>query len=256
MKVNNNIKSTHGLVSDRAYTELFEKISKVELKPGESVSPTQLSKIMGISRTPLQRTFTKLAENGLLDVLPQRGSYVSLINVDKVYEAFYMRNLLEQAAVKVVCGRNNKTKLIYTLEQNIANQRLAAKHKLYDEYFKNDNDFHHNIYSAANMTYIEKTMAQISVDQTRLRYLKLRSNFRTPQTIEEHQNILDAITIGDAEKATHGIFTHISNFTGDALAVHEKFPEYFLNWADRENYALAPEKAAFTTFELPKNNED
>lgn len=149
-----NPRAIKGLASDYVYEVLYNKIISIDLAPGTSVSPTQLSKDLGISRTPIQRACTTLAENGLLEVLPQRGSYVSLINIDRVYESFYMRNLLEQAAIQQVCVLPNRNEISFLLKQNIYNQRQALEHNLYEQYFKFDNNFHHIIYDAANMLYI------------------------------------------------------------------------------------------------------
>ncbi|MFC6169607.1 GntR family transcriptional regulator [Loigolactobacillus jiayinensis] len=243
-----NLKAIKGLASDYAYEVLYNKIISIDLAPGTSVSPTQLSKNLGISRTPIQRACTKLAENGLLEVLPQRGSYVSLININRVYESFYMRNLLEQAAIQQVCGLNDRNKVAFLLEQNIYNQRKALEHNLYEKYFEYDNNFHHIIYNAANMLYIEQAMAQVSLDQNRIRQLKILSNIRIDPTLNEHQKILDSIKSGDADAASFNIYVHISKFAEDTISIHEKYPDYFSNWKSAQDIKPSLQKQNFYGF--------
>lgn len=243
-----NPRAIKGLASDYVYEVLYNKIISIDLAPGTSVSPTQLSKDLGISRTPIQRACTTLAENGLLEVLPQRGSYVSLINIDRVYESFYMRNLLEQAAIQQVCVLPNRNEISFLLKQNIYNQRQALEHNLYEQYFKFDNNFHHIIYDAANMLYIEKAMAQISLDQNRIRQLKILSNIRIDSTLTEHQNILDSIKNGDADTASFNIYVHISKFAEDAIAIHKKYPDYFSNWKNNQDIKPGLQKQNFYNF--------
>lgn len=243
-----SIKAIKGLASDYVYKILYDKIISINLAPGTNVSPTQLSKDLGISRTPIQRACTKLAENGLLEVLPQRGSYVSLININRVYESFYMRNLLEQAAIQQVCALLDRNNVAFSLEQNIYNQRKALEHNLYEKYFKYDNNFHHIIYAAADMLYIEQAMAQVSLDQNRIRQLKILSNIRADPTLDEHQKILESIKSGDADSASFNIYTHISKFAEDTIAIHKKYPDYFSNWKNDSDIKPGLHKQNFYSF--------
>ncbi|MFD1418176.1 GntR family transcriptional regulator [Companilactobacillus keshanensis] len=236
------------LASDYAYQTLYNKIVSLELSPGESISPVQLSKELGISRTPIQKASAKLAEDGLLEVLPQRGSYVSQINIDRIYESFYMRNLVEQAAVIKICDFDDRKDVCMQLEQNIYNQKKVLERELYEESFEIDEQFHHIIYKAANMLYIEKALAQISADQNRLRKLKVLSNMRADPTLQEHNNILESIRGGKAEEAALNIYKHISKFAGDTIAIHDKYPEYFSNWKNAEIKNLKLKKQSFFSF--------
>lgn len=228
-----NTQSSKGLASDFVYKTLYDKIISLDLKPGEIISPTQLSKELGISRTPIQRACIKLAANGLLDVLPQRGSYVSLINLNKVYESFYMRNLLEQAAISVVCRLEDRSYICSQLELNIISQEQKLKDRKYSESFAIDEEFHHTIYEAAGMLYIESAMAQISSDQNRLRQLNVNSGIQNDPTLKQHQNILESIRNGDTDAASFNTYIHISKFATDCIKLHQQFPNYFSNWNEK-----------------------
>lgn len=246
-----NIGSIKGLASDYVYQTLYNKIISIELAPGSSISPAKLSKELGISRTPIQRACTQLAENGLLEILPQRGSYVSLINIDKVNESFYMRNLLEQAAIHKVCALKDRSQVTAALEQNIYAQQRALDNGLYEESIKLDNAFHHTIYTTAKMHYIEQSMTQFSVDQDRLKQLRVLADILTSPTLKQLQEILYSIRDGNADAATFNIYTNISQFTDDIIEIHEKYPNYFSNWKGAQYIKHNLQKQSFYNFDYP-----
>lgn len=256
MDLPNNSNEHRIFANDYAYQTLFSKIVAIELPPGASISPIELSKELGISRTPIQRACSRLAENGLVNVFPQRGSYVSLINFDKVYESFYLRNLLEQAAVRNVCRLPDRSEIVFSLNQTIYNQRQELDHKNYIRAFDLDNRFHHLIYDAAAMNYIEQALAYIAADQDRIRHLKVLSELRIDSTLEEHFKILNAIENGNADEAARNVYLHISKFAEDMSAIHRKYPKYFSNWTADEDIKIAPVKESFYNFELERGRKE
>lgn len=243
-----NIGSIKGLASDYVYKILYDKIMSIELAPGSSVSPAKLSKELGISRTPIQRASTQLAENGLLEILPQRGSYVSLINTKKVSESFYMRNLLEQAAIYKVCGLKDRTTVVSLLEQNIYDQQKALDTGHYEASFKFDEAFHHIIYQAADMLYIEQSMMQFSLDQNRLRQLRILANILAYPTLKQLQEVVYSVRDGNGDAASFNIYTNLSLFAEDIVEIHAKYPDYFSNWTGEETLTHGLQKQRFYNF--------
>lgn len=221
--------------SNYVYKYLFDEITSLRLTPGTRINPNKLSQKLKISRTPIQSACSKLAENKLLKIKPQSGSYVSLINFSKVYESFYMRNLLEQAAIYEVCHSSNRPKVVLALEQNIYNQQKALEQGLYDNAFNYDNKFHHIIYSVAKMIYIEESMVQISIDQKRIDKLKILSNIRPYPILKEHQEILNSIRDGNSDAAKFNVYMHISNMIKNTIIIHNKYSNYFSNWIDKKS---------------------
>ena len=90
--------SKHKNENNRAYTYrvLKENIMRLNLKPGESISEIELSEALDVSRTPVREAIVKLSEEKLVDVFPQRGSFVSKINLNLVEEAVFLRELCEK----------------------------------------------------------------------------------------------------------------------------------------------------------------
>ena len=88
---------------DYALRVLKENIINLELAPGSLVSENELSAMLGLSRTPVREALIELSKVKIVDIYPQKGSAVALIDYDLIEEARFMRNLLESAVVELVC---------------------------------------------------------------------------------------------------------------------------------------------------------
>ena len=104
---------------EAVYTTLKQLILSLKLPPGTAISEKEISLEFNVSRTPVRESFVRLAQEGLLEVYPQRGTYVSLIQVDLVEEARFMREQLERAVIRLACVQfpDEHMKI---LEQNLA----------------------------------------------------------------------------------------------------------------------------------------
>lgn len=244
--------NTKTFANDLAYQTLYDQIVGLDLLPGARISVLKLSQQLGISRTPLQRACSKLAENGLLDVRPQNGSFVSLIDVQRVFESFYMRNLLEQAAVGHICvlPQAQRDDVLSELKRNVVNQELVLKEQRYKDYFDLDNEFHRFIFASAGMSHIQQAQDQISADQDRIRRLKVITQVRMEQSPSEHERIVTALADADVDAAKYQVFLHISKFAEDTDAIHEEFPEYFSNWLPHTNLSVEGKRQSYYDFDL------
>lgn len=241
-----------GLANDYTYREIYRKIISLELIPGERINPIKLSEEMNVSRTPIQHACSKLSEIGLMNVIPQRGSYVSLIDINKVYQSFSLRNLMEQAAVRRIFAMNSskRIKLVSTLKRNIYDQEIELKSQHYQNYYDFDRKFHHAIFSAADMLYIEQATEQISTDQDRIRQLKVMYQIRMDTALAEHRHIIDTLEHGKPEEVALAIYEHISKFAEDTDIIHQKYPDYFETWQNNQKVTIKKQERSFYDFDL------
>ena len=86
-----------------ALREISDNIINLELKPGALVSENELAKTLGVSRTPVREAIAELQKSKLIEVFPQRGSYVAGISFEAVEEAAFLRRTLENAIVEELC---------------------------------------------------------------------------------------------------------------------------------------------------------
>lgn len=98
------IRNTEENNRDYAYRILRKSIMMLNLEPGEALSEGELSEVLGMSRTPVHEALILLKNEGLVDILPQRGSKVSCISLNQVKEGYFMRQILEAAIITDIAG--------------------------------------------------------------------------------------------------------------------------------------------------------
>ena len=81
------------------YETLRRKVLTLELPPGAALSENELAAALGVSRTPVRESLILLAEEGLVQVFPQVGSFVSRVDPDGVADAQFLREAVELAAL-------------------------------------------------------------------------------------------------------------------------------------------------------------
>ena len=108
-----------------AYRVLKDNIMCLELKPGELLSESDLSEKLSISRTPIREVIMRLKSEHLIEVKPQAGTYISLIDKELINEAIFMRRLLEKEVLNEVCSELSE-ELFMELEKNLFAQKLVV----------------------------------------------------------------------------------------------------------------------------------
>ena len=103
---------------------LLYNIIHVELQPGSAVSENELSSALSLPRTPIREALIELNRIGLVEILPQRGSYISKINYAIVEESRFVRLVMETAVIKLACESITDDYLL-ALKQNIEQQKAC-----------------------------------------------------------------------------------------------------------------------------------
>src|SRR5690348_1112122 len=85
-----------------AYSKIREEIITLNFKPGQMLSESEIGSVLGVSRTPIREAFLMLVQEGLLEILPQRGARVALISEKRYAENMFVRESLEISALKLV----------------------------------------------------------------------------------------------------------------------------------------------------------
>lgn len=215
-----------GSAKEYIYKTLKKNIIEIKLKPGESITEKEIAEVFGVSRTPVREAFIKLAQEGLLEVYPQRGTQVSLIDLNRVEEARFMRENLEKAVIKLAC-QNFPSNLLFELRSNLSAQEFCAKEKNYLRLFHLDEEFHHIIFEGCNKERLWLLISQISLDFNRTRVLKLSSNFNLDKIILQHKKIVEAIVENEPIDGEKLIEEHLNQGDIDLQKLKLSFPSYF-----------------------------
>lgn len=219
--------------SNRVYTYnvLKENIMQLNLKPGESISEVELSEALNVSRTPVREAIVKLEEKKLVAVFPQRGSFVSKINLGLVEEAIFLRELCEKKILEIACNDSNSEALINKLEKNIEYQKISINYnKNIYEFFELDNQFHTLIFNHYNKKNIWKVIEKLATHYDRLRLIDALEEINLETTIRQHIEIINLIKEKNSEKINFLVDNHLFNYKEVINKFIIKYPEYFTNF--------------------------
>jgi DNA-binding GntR family transcriptional regulator len=230
----NDAAPARGNVTQSVTDQLRRAIVTLELKPGEVLDKGAICERLGVSRFPVSEALARLQAEGLVEIMPQRGSMVSRVKIADVVEYMLIRKALESEAVRALVAARPEG-LAEKLEANLAEQTRAAKRGDRDTFHRYDMEFHEILFSAMQFGRIRAVIeaARANLDRARLLILDPR---RLTLTQAEHKAIADGIAAGDAEAAAAAMRAHIDKVTGELLAFARTSPELF---ADSERFATA-----------------
>ena len=213
--------------SAKAYAlrELNDNIINMELKPGTLISENELSRILGVSRTPIREAIQELVKAQLIEVFPQRGSYVAAISFDAVEEAAFLRRTLEAAIVEELCDCISEDQL-RKLYENIDLQGYYLNNGMSDRIMNLDNEFHEMLFLMCGKEQTYRLMHSAMGQFDRMRALSLYS-VKEIKIVSDHRNIVDAIRERDRETARSLMIKHLMRYKLDKEEVIKEYPDYF-----------------------------
>ncbi|MCU0789938.1 MAG: GntR family transcriptional regulator [Nitratireductor sp.] len=212
--------------ADQIYSQLREEIITCRLAPNESMSENRICGMFGVSRSPVRIALTRLAEDGLVDVFPQRGSFVAPIRMKQVEESQFARTALEVALVEVAArkwtGEHSRE-----AHANIADQkRHAAKGDAWGFYLDNEH-FHHLLARAAGLEGVWKTVQSVKMLWDRVGHLANRVPGHREEIIAEHVAIVAALDNGDPRAAVKAMKLHLQSVFNAIARLRPLHEDYF-----------------------------
>lgn len=205
---------------------LRDDIVGMVLLPRMPLRDAVLCERFGTSRTPVREALIRLGEEGLVDIVPQSGTFVSRIPVDAIPEAVLVRQALEgvtvEAAARVAGGG------LEALDLALEAQRALATRNDTRGFHEADEAFHEAIASLAGHPNIWRLLRQVKVQLDRARRLTLPVLGRMGQVVAEHEAIRDAVAAGDAPAARAAMELHLSIVLPDVVRLRETHPDFFI----------------------------
>jgi GntR family transcriptional regulator, rspAB operon transcriptional repressor len=195
-------------LSDQAYDALRRMIMRGELAPGARLSEPDLTDQLGIGRTPLREALLLLAQEGLIHVLPQSGSFVSPIDLDRVREAQFIREHLECGIIRQVAACVDRRGL-GDIRRLLEQQEEAHEDDDPDRFYDLDEDLHATFCRIAGRSGVWRLIHQSKVHMDRVRQLSLPIEDQIPRLIGQHHAILDALGQHDPDRAEAALRAHL-----------------------------------------------
>ena len=205
---------------------LLHNIITLELAPGSAVSENELSLVLKLSRTPVREALIELSKMGLVDIQPQRGSYIAKIDYELVEESRFMRLVLENAVLALVCeGISPEHEEM--LRANMAEETRHLEAGDYPRLFELDTDFHSLLFLSVGKARTYSIIHSQMVHFDRLRALSLKS-LKPDKIVEDHENILYAIGRRDSELAEMLMTRHLTRHRVEKSELIKLYPDYFV----------------------------
>ncbi len=213
----------------QAAPQVFERlrgmIIALDLPPGAPLSRATLATQFGVSSTPIRDALMRLEEAGLVDVFPQHATVVSRIDVRRAQQAHFLRQALELEIVRLLALAGDQA-LVADLEAMIARQQQFAKAGDFESFMAADNDFHAELYAAADKRDLWSLVRSRSGHIDRLRRLHLPSPGKAQDIVRHHRLIAEAIGASQPDEAQRHLRTHLSGTLSDLATIRARHPEY------------------------------
>ncbi|MCT9000195.1 GntR family transcriptional regulator [Chelativorans intermedius] len=211
-------------IGPQLYRILRERIIGADLTPGSRLSESEVARAYGLSRQPVREAFIKLAEDGLVEVRPQRGTLVRKISPAAVMDARFVREAIEADIVKLVAQSADEA-LVRELRAQIERQRALADSEA-ERFIALDERFHRTLAEAAGKTYAWKVIEEVKAQMDRVRYLTAL-HFPKRALVAQHTEIAEAIARRDGQAAEQAMRGHLRKILTDLPAITEARPEFF-----------------------------
>ena len=216
-----------GRTSDRVFEQLTAAIRDLRLPPGRLLSEGELAEQLHVSRTPLREAIARLADAGLVQVLPQVGTLVARIRMSDVEEARFVRENLEMAAFEGACSIVDRE--IPEMRSIIERQQRAAAAGNLEAFFAADEAFHGRIFAMSGHPGAWAAVQRMKLQLDRLRRLSLPNTATVTLLIDEHTRIVDALEAGQVDVGKRHISVHARRVLEHAPQMRAKHPDYFID---------------------------
>lgn len=211
--------------SDRVYDQLMVAIRDLRLPPGASLSETELSEQLQVSRTPLREAIARLVEIGLVTVVPQVGTTVALIKLADVEQAQFIREHLEVAAFESACRKGDLD--LSDLHANLDAQLKAHADDDFDAFFHADEAFHAGIFELSGYPGAWNALQAVKLQLDRLRRLSLPEPETIVELIGEHRAIVTALEQADIRGGKREVSKHARRVLRYGPALQKEHPDLF-----------------------------
>lgn len=211
-----------------AYRTLRDNIISLELAPGSPLSDIEVSAAIGVSRTPVREAIIQLSEEShIIEIFPQRGMRISLIDVELVEEARFLRLLLEKAVAALSCERACEEDLRW-LRENVRLQEFYMEAGEPDALLRLDNEMHRRLFSICRKELTFKLCERLSIHYDRIRSLSVNSE-KDRRILEDHRALIEAIAARDPDGAAAVMERHLNRWKLDEARFRRQYPDYFKN---------------------------
>lgn len=217
-------------MAPQIYRFLRERIVDNTAAPGTVLSENELAAFFNVSRMPVREAFNRLKQEGLIEIRPQRGTYVKKISVPNLKGICFIRCSIECNALYEGLRMDNASfrKVVACLKDNLRQQQeLEHSDRSYIEFLRLDDEFHSFICDFGGHGMSWDLIQSIKGNMDRIRYFTLEHLSSQEHLTEDHSQLLQAISAKDYFLASGLLRTHLYEITHTYTTVMKERREWF-----------------------------
>lgn len=208
------------------YEELKRNIMSIRLEPGQTMSTQEIATKLNVSRTPVREAFLRLQSEGLVEMIPQRETVVSRIDLKRVDQEKFIRECLELGVVNKFLDKKNRGD-IKTMSELIGVQKKCAEEKDFAGFLDADDRFHKTLFDVTDQQMAWETITNRNGHYNRFRILFIQTEAVLEGSIRQHGEIVRLLEIGEEDGVRKALVSHIQRLDVDKTGLVNKYPDYF-----------------------------
>jgi len=212
-------------LTTQTYRVLRGKILKREFKSGAKISIDQVVESLGVSRTPVTTALQRLAKEGLVEIIPQRGTFVTELTTRDVSELFDIRLMIELHAAEHILETGKIARFIADTQSPMAGMRQAMVNDDYGDYetfVANDRDLHLALVKCTDNQHLIHLYSEMNVHIQVARAHYLDTVEKARQGYMEHEDILKAFREGQSNQVQQALRNHIQTVRERILEILDR----------------------------------
>lgn len=213
-------------VSAQIYYILRKLIINCTFIPGQRLVDKEIAEQFGVSKQPVREALGRLAEAGLLKILPQRGTFVMKISPREVESGQFIREAVEIAVARRAASiiTDDQIKLLY---KNLGKQTVASSMGDIPHFLELDEEFHSLLAISIGCASAWNAIENIKANMDRVRFLSLEKISPVDMLIEQHTQIAEGIKNRNPDQAELAVKNHLREILFSFTPIAEKNPEWF-----------------------------
>lgn len=191
-------------LSQQAYLALKEMIGNHRFQPGARIKVEQLTRELGVSRTPIWEAVGRLQQEGLLEKIPRRGVFMATLTLNRALDLYQVREVLEGLAASQAATRIDD-RTLRAMATSVERQRPLVEARDLVGYSRVDFDFHAAVYKACGNAFLREVLENI---KAQMRPMRIDIAPILPELFAGHVRLYEALAEHDPAKAEAAFRAH------------------------------------------------
>lgn len=239
------------LNDDEVYSVLRRAIMELYLQPGAILSIKDICGHFEIGRSPVRDALIRLEQEGLVTLLPQRGTMISQIDLLRVEQERFLRLSVEEEVMKLFMAGHTPSD-ITLLQEALRRQQELVDCKAVDlrEFLASDDAFHEVFYAVVDKLFCLKAIQNVWGHYRRMRLLTLDDRASLQEIIRQHSTLMTALQARDTELMSNTFYYHLRKLDREELVLLKKYPYLFKGGSQRGAMGLLWEMDYLQTLKM------